>query len=87
MCLLQRNTKSSLAGKFKSLKVRLSYKKCIVAIAHKLIRIIYFMLSRHLPYHDPGVDYEAQSAKKNAPRWIKALIKIGKLQVASPALA
>ena len=69
-----RNTKSSLAGKFKSLKVRLSYKKCIVAIAHKLIKIIYFMLSRREPYRDPGVDYEALSAKKNAPRWIKALL-------------
>lgn len=59
-----RNTKSSLAAKYRSLKVRKSHKKCIVAIAHKLIRIIYFMLSRHEPYRDPGVDYEAMSAQK-----------------------
>lgn len=82
-----RNTKSSLAAKYRSLKVRKSHKKCIVAIAHKLIRIIYFMLSRHEPYRDPGVDYEAMSAQKNAPRWIKALKKIGKLPTAKPALA
>ncbi|MDP2903168.1 MAG: hypothetical protein Q8N96_08680, partial [Methylovulum sp.] len=49
--------------------------------------VIYFMLSRRQPYCDPGVDYEAMSAKKNAPRWIKALKKIGKLPTAKTALA
>ena len=82
-----RNTKSSLAAKYRSLMARKSHKKAIVAIAHKLIRIIYFMLSRHEPYCDPGVDYEAMSAQKNAPRWIKALKKIGKFPVTKPALA
>ena len=77
-----RNTKSSLAAKYRSLKIRKSHKKCIVAIAYKLIRIIYFMLSRREPYRDLGGDYEAMSAQKNAPRWIKALIKIGMLQTA-----
>lgn len=38
-----RNTKSSLAAKYRSLMVRKSHKKSIVAIAHKIIRIIYFM--------------------------------------------
>jgi len=46
-----------------------------------------FMLSRREPYRDPGVDYEALSAKKNAPRWVKALIKIGKWPTAKPAVA
>jgi transposase len=82
-----RNTKSSLAAKYRNLKIRKSHKKCIVAIAHKMIRLIYFMLSRRTPYCDPGVDYEAMSAKKNAPRWIKALKKIGKLPTVKPALA
>ena len=45
------------------------------------------MLSRHESYCDPGVDYEAMSAQKNAPRWIKALKKIGQLPVTKPALA
>lgn len=82
-----RMTKSSLASKYRNLKVRKSHKKCIVAIAHKLIRIIYFMLSRREPYRDPGVNYEAMSAKKNAPRWIKALKNLGMLPPASSALA
>jgi transposase len=68
-----RLTKSSLAGKFKAMKARKSHKKVVVAIAHKMIRIIYLMLTRKVPYHDPNIDYEALSAKKNAPRWIKQL--------------
>jgi transposase len=59
-----RNTKSSLTAKYRSLKIRKSHKKTIVAVARKLIRIIYFMLSRHQSYRDPGVDYNAISAKK-----------------------
>jgi len=80
-----RMTKSSLSSEYHNLKVRKSHKKCIVSIAHKLIRITCFMLSRREPYRDPGVNYEAMSAKKNAPRWIKALKKLGKLPTAKPA--
>ena len=82
-----RMTKSSLASKYRNLKVRKSHNKCIVAIAHKMIRIIYFMLSRREPYRDPGVNYEAMSAQKNAPRWIKALKNIGKLPEATATSA
>jgi len=82
-----RMTKSSLAAKYRSLMIRKSHKKTIVAIAHKLIRTIYFMLARREPYRDPGVDYEAMSAKKNAPRWIKALKKLGLMPTAQRAAA
>ncbi len=58
--------------------VRKSHKKTIVAIAHKMIRLIYLLLSRRTPYIDPAIDYDAMSAKKNAPRWIKQLRAIGK---------
>jgi transposase len=73
-----RMTKSTLASKYRSLKVRKSHKKAIVAIAHKMIKLIYILLSRRVPYIDPGTDYAALSAKKNAPRWIKQLRAIGK---------
>lgn len=72
-----RMTKSSLAAKYKALMVRKTHKKAIVAVAHKLIRIIYLLLTRDVPYHDPQIDYAAMSAKKNAPRWIKQLHQIG----------
>lgn len=73
-----RMTKSTLASKYRSLMVRKSHKKAIVAVAHKMIRLIYILLSRRQPYLDQTIDYAAMSAKKNAPRWIKQLKAIGK---------
>ena len=70
-------TKSSLAAKYKSLMVRKTHKKAIIAIAHKIIRLVYLLLSRKEPYRDPMVDYDAMSAKRNAPRWFKQLKLIG----------
>ena len=68
-----RMTKSTLAAKYRSLMVRKSHKKTIVAVAHKMIRLIYILLSRRQPYLDQAIDYAAMSARKNAPRWIKQL--------------
>lgn len=80
-----RMTKSSLAAKYKSLVIRKSHKKAIVAVAHKMIRTIYLLLTRKVAYHDPSIDYAAMSAKKNAPRWIKQLRAIGKWPATTPA--
>jgi transposase len=73
-----RMTKSTLAAKYRSLMVRKSHKKAIVAVAHKMLRLIYLLLKRREPYIDRGIDYAAMSAKKNAPRWIRQLKAIGK---------
>jgi len=73
-----RVTRSTLAAKYKSLMVRKSHKKAIVALAHKMIRLIYVLLSRREPYLDQAIDYAAMSARKNAPRWIRQLKVIGK---------
>lgn len=72
-----RMTKSTLAAKYRSLMVRKSHKKAIVAIAHKMIRLIYLLLSRRHAYIDPHIDYAAISATKNASRWIRQLALIG----------
>jgi transposase len=74
-----RMSTSSLASRFKSWLVRKTYKKAIVALAHKMLRLIYAMLSKREPYRDPHIDYAALSAKKNAPRWIRQLKAIGAL--------
>lgn len=50
-----RMIKSTLASKFKSLMVRKSHKKAIVALAHKMIRLIYILLSRRKPYIDQAI--------------------------------
>ena len=82
-----RMTKSTLAAKYRSLMVRKSHKKSIIAVAHKMIRLIYLMLSRRQPYIDQAIDYAAMSAKKNAPRWIKQLKSIGRWPSPRPAAA
>ena len=82
-----RMTKSTLASKYRSLMVRKSHKKTIVAIAHKMLRLIFLILSRRQPYLDQHIDYAAMSAKKNAPRWIKQLKIIGRWPEPKPAAA
>jgi len=67
---------------------RLGHKKAIVALAHKMIRLIYLLLTRRQPYIDPHIDYAAISARKNAPRWIRQLALIGQWPAAkTPAAA
>jgi len=81
-----RMTKSSLSSKYHYLKVHKSHKKCIVAIVHKLICIIYFILSQRDPYRIPRGKYKAMSTQKNAPRRINALRKLGLIPTAKPVL-
>ena len=70
-------TTSVFKSKFQSLVVRRGYKRAIVAIGHKILRTIFFILKRREHYRDSATDYEALSVQRNAPRWIKALTKFG----------
>ena len=70
-------TLSAFRDRYRGLVVRRGHKKAIVAIAHKLIRTIYFMLTRRQAYRDSGFDYAAANVKKNASRWLKALKRFG----------
>jgi transposase len=79
-----RMTRSTLAAKYRSLMVRKSHQKAIVAVAHKMLRLIYLLLARREPYIDRGIDYAAMSARKNTPRWIRQLKAIGKWPQAAP---
>ena len=76
-------TKSVFKSKFQSLVVRRGYKRAIIAIGHKILRTIFFMLKRRKHYQDSATDYEALSIQRNAPRWIKALTKFGFITPAS----
>jgi transposase len=60
-----------------ALTVRKGHKQSSVALAHKRLRLLYAMLSHQVPYQDLTVDYEAQMVKRNAPRWIRRLVKHG----------
>lgn len=76
-------TTSVFKSKFQSLVVRRGYKRAIIAIGHKILRTIFFMLKRREYYRDSATDYEALSVQRNAPRWIKALTKFGFIKPAN----
>jgi len=72
-------TTSQFKGRFQSLVSRRGTKKAIVAIGHKVLKTVFVLLSRQVPYQDATVDYEALVVKRNAPRWIRQLKKFGYL--------
>jgi transposase len=81
-------SRCALKDKFAALSIRKGHKKSIVALAHKMLRIVFAVLKSSLPYRDRAVDYEALSVQRNAPRWMKMLIKHGFIEAgASPVAA
>jgi transposase len=72
-----RRTHSAFRSLYQSLVPRKGHKKAIIAVAHKMIRIIYILFTRRQAYRDPGIDYQAIVVTRNAPRWIQALKKYG----------
>lgn len=70
-------TRSQFQGFYKGLVIRRGHKKTIVALGHRILKVIFIILSRKEPYIDPVVDYEALLVHRNAPRWINALKKYG----------
>lgn len=70
-------TQSVFRSKFQALVVRRGYKRSIIAISHKILRTVFCMIKRGEHYRDSTTDYEALSVQRNAPRWIKALVKFG----------
>ncbi len=72
-----RKTDSQFKGLYQGLVVRRGHKRAIIAVGHRILEIVYLLLSRKEPYKDPCVDYEALMVKRNVPRWIEALRKYG----------
>lgn len=70
-------TKSQFKDKYKALVIRRGYKRTIVAIGHKLLRVIWTLFVTKQPYRDPGINYEGLVVQRNASRWLKALTKYG----------
>ena len=76
-------SRCALKDKFATLNLRKGHKKSIVALAHKMLRVLFAMLKSNTPYRDRVVDYEALSVQRNAPRWIKMLVKHGFIPAAA----
>ena len=63
--------------------IRRGRKRCIAALAHKLIAVIYSVLNTQQPYLEPDIDSEAVIIAKHALRALKALQKYVYLSPAS----
>lgn len=79
-----RRTRSQFQGKFQSLVLRRGVKRAILAVGHKMLRVVFALLRDKKPYHDVGIDYEALSVARNAPRWIKMLTTFGYISAKNP---
>jgi transposase len=57
---------SALGAFYRRIRAKHGAPKAVTATAHKLARIIYFMIKNQTPYHDPGADYyfEQQRARQ-----------------------
>ncbi len=58
-----------------------------MAVGHKLLQVIYVILTKREAYRDPGVDYERLTVARNGPRWLKALEKYGFLPSQAASLS
>jgi transposase len=71
------HSKSALGAFYRRMRAKHGPAKAVTATAHKLARIVYFMLSRREQYIDPGENYYQQEyrqrAIKNLRRKAKAL--------------
>ncbi len=76
-----RTKNSTFKSKFQSLKIRLGYKRSIVAIAHKIAKMVYYVLCHRVPYRDPQIDYQMLSCRKNQARWLRQLVAVENLEI------
>ena len=72
-------TRRALAELLKSLLIRRGRKRAIVALAHKILKILFALISRGDYYRDATIDYEAMGVERNAPRGLRMLRKCGRL--------
>ena len=70
-------TRCAFKSKFEALRLRRGHKRAIVAVAHKILKTVFLLISRQTHYRDSATDFEALSVARNAPRWLKMLKKHG----------
>jgi hypothetical protein len=75
---------SALGGFYRRMKAKLGAGQANVATAHKLARIVYYMLKYRQPYQDPGEAYYDQQWRERAIRNLKRKAASLGLELASP---
>ena len=78
---------SYLRDKFHRLKARRGYKRAIMAIAHKILRSIYFMLLRRTHYKDLGANYLDQINHHRTAKNLKRRLELLGYKVSLEKLA
>ena len=68
---------------FQSLIVRRCHTRAIVALAHKMLRTLFFMRKRGDCYRDSAANCEQLSVQRIASLWIKALTPFGFIPAAA----
>ncbi len=58
----------ALGAFYRRIRARHGGPKAVTATAHKLARIVYFILKNRQPYHDPGADYYEEQYRIRAIR-------------------
>ena len=58
----------ALGAFYRRIRARHGGPKAVTATAHKLARVVYFMLKNRQPYHDPGADYYEEQYRLRAIR-------------------
>jgi len=65
-------------GVYRRLAERRGVKKAIIAVAHRLLTVVYYMLLRHEPYRDPGsAPLNEQQKLKRAQRMQRRIEQLG----------
>jgi len=84
-----KSSDSALGAFFRRLRARLGTPVAITATAHKLARIIYFMLKERKPYHDFGADfYDLQYRTRVLHNLNRRAAKLGfRLEPVDPAVS
>jgi hypothetical protein len=70
-------TQTYLGARFRRLAARKGRKKAAVAVAHAILRIVYYLLTRQTVYQDLGVSYldqrDRQAVERRAVRRLESL--------------
>ena len=77
-----------LAAQYHRLAARRGRKRAIVAVAHSLLTIVYYVLERREPYHDLGANYfDERDHTAVEQRLIRRLEKLGYQVILQPQAA
>ena len=69
---------SSFGALFRRIAARRGPKRALIAVAHRLLTVIYSVLSRQVPYAERGTDYlEEQSSARHARYHLRRLSELG----------